>query len=225
VYGGLAGGVRDMVEDNPELQEIFTRMGGQAGIIDAYFASVMRILGLIAAGYAVSATLRLRSEESALRAEPVLATPVGRLRWAASHLTFTLLGSAAALAAGGLAAGLVHGLNSGRVGAELPRVFGAAMAQLPAVWLIAAIAVALFGLLPRFTALSWAVMGIAVGITMFGAVLDLSQWVMDLSPFTHMPEPGEQNSSVAPLAGLLALAVVLTAAGLAGFRRRDLALG
>ncbi|MEO3782341.1 ABC transporter permease [Actinocorallia sp. B10E7] len=225
VYGGFAGGVQDMIADNPDLRQIFTRLGGEGGLVDAYFASVMGILGVIAAAYAVAAASRLRSEEAALLVEPLLATPTGRLRWASGHLAVAAAGSAAVLAAGGLAAGLVHGLNSGRLRDDLPEVFGAAMVQLPAVWLIAAICVALFGLLPRLTALSWAAVAAAGIIMVFGAALDLSQTVRDLSPFSHVPRIGSADFTPVPLIGLLIVAAVLTALGLAGFRRRDLALG
>ncbi|GAA2735237.1 ABC transporter permease [Actinocorallia aurantiaca] len=225
VYGGVAGGVEDMLRDSPGLREIFVRLGGESSLLDAYFSSSMSVLGLIAAAYAVSSALRLRSEEAGLRAEPVLAAPVGRLKWMASHLVFVLAGPAVVLAAGGLVAGLVHGLDTGRVGDVLPSVLGAAMAQVPAVWLTAASAVALFGLFPRLTGLSWAVVGAAAGITMFGAVLDLRQWVLNLSPFTHVPALGAQDGTVTPFLGLLALTAALVLIGLAGFKRRDLALG
>ena len=56
-----------------------------------------RSSGLIAAAYGIQATLRLRTEETAGRAEPVLATAVGRLQWAGSHLVFAILGPAAVL--------------------------------------------------------------------------------------------------------------------------------
>jgi hypothetical protein len=74
--------------------------------------------------------MRLRVEESSLQAEPVLATAVTRLRWAGSHLAFSVLGPTVALAAAGLAAELAHGPNTGH---ELPRVLSAAIVQLPAV--------------------------------------------------------------------------------------------
>ncbi|QKW34296.1 ABC transporter permease [Actinomadura sp. NAK00032] len=224
VYGAVAGGVREMVDDNPDLEEIFTRLGGESGITDAYFASIMGMLGLFAAAYAVSATLRLRTEESGQRAEPLLATATGRLRWAASHLLFTLLGPVAALVVAGLAAGVAHGLDTGDPGREVPRVLGAALAQLPAVWLVAAIALALFGLVPGLTAGGgWTVVGVCTMVTLFGAALDLDQWALDVSPFTHIPKLPGGSFEAAPMLWLLALTAVLAAAGLAGFRRRDLA--
>ncbi|WP_242900798.1 ABC transporter permease [Actinomadura terrae] len=225
VYGGVAGSVQELVDDNPDLEKIFTKLGGQAAIVDAYFASVMSMLGLFAAAYAVSATLRLRAEESGQRAEPLLATPVGRLRWAASHLVFTLLGSAAVLAVGGLTAGLAHGVDDGDPGREVPRVLGAALAQLPAVWLVAAAAMAIYGLAPRYSAAGWGVVAVAAVITLFGTSLDLAQIVLDISPFTHVPKLPGHEFSATPLAWLLAVAAALGAAGLAAFRRRDLALG
>ncbi|TDC63055.1 ABC transporter permease [Actinomadura sp. GC306] len=223
IYGAVAGGVRDMALDSPELAEIFRSLGGQSGLTDAFFASAMSILGLIAAAYAVSATLRMRAEETDQRAEPVLATATPRLRWAAGHLVFALLGPAAAMAVAGTAAGLAHGLNVGDVGRELPRVLGAALAQLPAVWLVAALALALFGLAPRFSGAIWGAVGLFVVVSMFGPALDLDQWLLNVSPFTHVPKLPGAAFTAAPFAWLLALTAVLFAAGMLGFRRRDIA--
>jgi ABC-2 type transport system permease protein len=222
VLGGVAESVGDLLHDNQNLQDVFARRGGRAGLIDAYLAAIMGILGVIAAAYAIQATLRLRSEETSQRAEPVLATAVGRLQWASSHLIFSALGPAAALATAGLTTGLIHGLNTGNVGRELPRVLAGAMVQLPAVWVLAAIAVALFGLLPRLAAISWGALAICLLFGLVGATLQLSQWLLDVSPFTHVPKAPGADVSATPLVWLVAVAVVLGAAGLIGLRRRDI---
>jgi ABC-2 type transport system permease protein len=221
VFGGAAKGAGDLVNDNEQLGEIFARLGGKSALSDVFIAGAMSILALIAAAYAVQASLRLRSEETALRAEPVLATAVGRLKWAASHLVFALLGPTVAMAAAGLTAGLLYGLSTGDVGRELPRALAGAMVQLPAVWVLAGITVALFGLLPRLAALGWAALAVCVFLGQLGAVLQLGQSVLDISPFTHSPKVPGGDVTAAPLAWMLALAVALTAAGLVGFRRRD----
>lgn len=66
----------------------------------------------------------------------------------------------------------------------------------------------------------------AAGLIMaFGAGLDLSRTVRDLSPFTHVPRIGSAGFTPAPLIILPITAAALTALGLAAFRRRDLALG
>jgi ABC-2 type transport system permease protein len=222
VLGGAASSVGDMVADNQNLEDIFTRMGGRTGIVDAYLVSVMGILGLMAAGYAIQATLRLRAEETGGRAEPVLATAVGRLQWAASHLVFSILGSALALVAAGLTVGLTYGLSSGDVGRQLSRVLEGALVQLPAVWVLAAVAVALVGLVPRFAAVAWGALGVCVILGLVGAALQLDQWVMDLSPFTHVPRVPGAALTATPLVLLLAVALAVGGAGLAGLRRRGI---
>ena len=225
LFGGVAEGVGGMMRDDPNVQEVFARLGGQSGLIDSYFAGVMTIVGLIASAYAVQATLRLRAEETSGRAEPVLATATGRLRWAASHLVFALLGPALTLLTAGLGAGLTYGLAVGNLGHELPRLLGAALVQLPAVWVLAAITIALFGLLPRFSPGGWGPPAICLLIGLAGAGVQLDQWVLDTSPFHHVPRLPGGTTTVAPLITLVAVAAALAVAGLAGLRRRDLPIG
>ena len=138
------------------MTEVLDRIGGADVLADAYIASVASIVGIIAACYGVQATLRLRDEESIGRAEALLSTPVSRLGWAASHLLFTLIGTALVLAAEGLLSGLTYGLIVGDVGGQLPHIFGGVMTELPAVWVLASIAVLLFGFVPRFSMVGWA---------------------------------------------------------------------
>jgi ABC-2 type transport system permease protein len=64
--------------------------------------------------------------------------------------------------------------------------------------------------------------GLVVAIALFGQVLQLSHWVMDISPFTHAPRLPGGTVSAAPLVWLCVAALALAAAGLAGLRRRDI---
>jgi ABC-2 type transport system permease protein len=89
---------------------------------------------------------------------------------------------------------------------------------------MAAVGAALFGLLPRLVVgVTWAVLAVVLSITTLGEPLRLSRWLLDLSPFAHLPKLPAADFVATPLAWLLATAAVLAAAGLAGFRRRDLA--
>jgi ABC-2 type transport system permease protein len=222
LFGGVAEGVGDLMRDDPSIQEMFQRMGGAAGLIDSFLAGVMSLVGLIASAYAVQATLRMRVEESSGRAEPVLATATSRWQWAASHLVFSLLGPAVALLAAGVAEGLAYGVAIGDVGGQLPRLIGAALAQLPAVWVLAAIAIAIFGFFPRASMVSWAGPAICILIGLVSAGVATAGWIRDISPFTHLPSLPGGSVSAAPFITLLAIAAVVSLAGLIGLRRRDL---
>ncbi|WP_206060743.1 ABC transporter permease [Nonomuraea basaltis] len=223
MFGALAHSVGDIVRDNPQLAELLAQLGGGAtALIDTFLAAQMGLLSMVAGGYAVQATLRLQGEESAIRAEPVLATSVARRRWTASHLTVALGGSALILAAGGLTAGLAHGLRVGEPARQAVRLLGAALVQVPATWTLAGIAMLLFGLLPRLTALAWAALVTFALLGQLGELLQLDDWIIGLSPFAHTPQSLGQPVDVSPLLWLGAVTAALSLAGIAAFQRRDL---
>ncbi|MER5852115.1 ABC transporter permease [Streptomyces sp. NPDC002012] len=215
VFGGLTGGAADLVGDNAKTQEIFERMGGQSGLTDAFLAAMVSMLGMVAALYIIATVLRLHGEETAGRAEPVLAGGVGRIGWAAGHLAIAFGGAALIMAVGGL--GLAVGY-----GHELPAMLGASLVQLPAIWLLGGVAVLLYGALPKAAVASWGVAGICLALGWIGPAIDLPQPVMDVSPFTHLPKlPGGTGMEWGPVLALTAAAVVLVGAGMTALRRRD----
>jgi polyether ionophore transport system permease protein len=221
--GAAAKGVGQLFGTSSALQRAFTRIGGQAAIVNAYLAGLMLLAGMVAAAFATSAVLRLRTEETAGRAEPVLATAASRVRWGLSHLAVAAGGSALLLAVAGLATGLGYGLRTGSPGPEAARMLGAAMAQLPATLLVAGVAVVLVGWWPGgAVAGAWTAVGAVVAISLFGAVLQLPHWGLDISPFTHVPKLPGGPVAVTPLLWLSLAALALAAAGLAGLRRRDI---
>jgi ABC-2 type transport system permease protein len=178
-------------------------------------------MAFAAAGYTVSATLRLRSEETALRSEPLLATGVRRLEWAASHHVFAFGGSALVVLVAGLTAGLAVATSTGDAG-ELFRLGGAALAQLPAVWVLTGLALALVGLVPRWSSVAWGALAAFLLLGQVGETLDLDPRLLDVSPFTHVPKLPGGAFSPTPLIWLVAIAIALSLAGLVGLRRRDI---
>ncbi|MFE0156512.1 ABC transporter permease, partial [Nonomuraea sp. NPDC059007] len=155
LFGTLAQSAGQIVRDNPQLAAVLDRLGGEGVLTDTFLATVFAMMGLVAGGFAVQAVLRLQSEESALRAEQVLSAAVPRSRWAVSHLLMAFTGATVMLTTAGLALGLAHGIRIGQPG-EMARLAAAAWVQAPAVWVTAGLAMLLYGLLPRLTALTWA---------------------------------------------------------------------
>jgi polyether ionophore transport system permease protein len=220
--GGSASAIGEARIDNQRMMDLLDRMGGHKALVDTYLAATVSITGLVAAIYTVQAALRLRAEETSGRVEPLLATRVGRIRWASSHLVFAFLGTAVILVVAGAGAGLAYGAQIHDVGGQVSRLLGASLAQLPAAWVLAGLAVALFGLVPRLTALTWAGLVACFLLLELGALLKLSQWAVDFSPFAHVPKLPGGAVTATPLVWLTVVAGALTVAGLAGFRRRDI---
>jgi ABC-2 type transport system permease protein len=219
-YGSIADSINDFVKNNKALTDLIAARGG-ASLADSYLAMSVRILALVAAAFAIQSTLRLRSEETALHAEQILAAAVSRLRWAASHLTVAFGGSVLMLVAAGLSVGGSDAAVTGDLGV-VARALGAALAYTPAVWLFVGLTVALIGLAPRAAPATWGYLTLCLVVAMFGQLLDLPVWVQDLTPFQHVPQLPAADLTFVPLVALTAVAVAFTAAGLAGLRRRDI---
>jgi len=226
VYGAIVGeaakGIGGLLGSS-EIRKIMAKLGGQAAFTNAYLAAIISFSGLFVAGYAISSVLRLRSEETDDRADPVLSTGTGRTGWALSHLFVAAGGTVAILAATGLGAGLGYALRAGGGGSEVARLVGAALAQAPAALVLAGLAAALFGLAPRASvAGGWTALGAVFLLLFLGALMQLPGWLLDISPFTHVPKLPGGTVSAAPLVWMSVIAVSLAFAGVAGLRRRDI---
>lgn len=223
LFGSMADNVGSML-DSASARDFIQRLGGTKGLTDAFLSTELGVVGVLAAVFAVQATMRLRAEEAGQRAEPVLATATSRLRWAGGHLAIALAGSAVMLAVVGLGAGLTYGSATGDAG-QIGRLLAAALVQVPAVWAMTAIVVLVYGFWPRLTVAGWGILIAFLLVGEFGPVFKLPQAVMDVSPFAHTPRLPGNDVSAAPLIWLLLVAVCLGGAGLYGLRRRDMALG
>src|ERR687892_37512 len=126
-----------------------------------------------------------------------------------------------ALIGTGFAIRTVLRMHSEETAGRVEPLLGSSLALAPAVWVLAGAAVALFGFVPRAAPAAWGVLGACFLVAFLGPLLSLPEWVMDLSPFTHVPLLPAEDLSIAPLAVLTAVAAALTALGLVGFRRRD----
>jgi ABC-2 type transport system permease protein len=224
--GMISQSLANVIADNPRLSDLIAQLGGSSAIVDAFSASMLSLLAMVAAAFAIQATLVLRNEESAGRAEIVLATQVSRLRWWGSHVAYAIVGPAVLMAVGGVSMGLAHGIDVGDVPGQVTSLLGASLAQLPAIWVVGGLAGVLFGWLPGRTVLAWAALILFVLIGQFGRLLHLAGWVLDLSPFSHVPNLPGADFDVAAASDLIvlsALAAVLAAVSAVGIRRRDIA--
>jgi ABC-2 type transport system permease protein len=228
LVGGLAIGIvaksiGKLVGTSPGVDKALRDIGGQTGLTNAYLAACMTLIGLIAAAYAVSIVVRMRSEEADGRAEPVLASPVGRVRFGGSQLLVVLAGTALVLVVAGVGVGLGIGVADSDLGTELPRLVGAGLAQLPAALAVAGVGVVFLGVLPRWCVpAAWIALGVCGFIGVFGPALKLSQAALDISPFTHVPKLPGGAFSVTPILWLSLATLLMATAGLAGMRHRDI---
>lgn len=217
-YGSVGDAVEQLVSENEAVAEFVAQSG--VGLVDSFFAVAALMIALIATGFALQAVQRMRGEESAGRLEPLLATAVPRWRWAASHVVVAGLGAVLLLALAGLGLGATHAGLTGDP-SQVWRLTAATLVYAPAVWALVGLGAALFGVLPRATAAVWGVLAACAFAAVLGRTLQLPEWVMELSPFQHVPQLPGATLDLVPLLALVVVSLVLVGLGLAGLRRRD----
>jgi len=223
LFGLSYGSAVEVIEDyagNTAIRELTESIGG-ATLTESWLSMVISLLAIICTIFATIAALRPRREETSGRAETVLATALSRTRWVATHVVIAMAGGLGMLLVAGIGLGLGAAAGSGDAG-FFWEVLGAALAYAPALWVTAALAVAAFGIVPRATGLAWALVGYAIFVVYLGGLLDLPGWMLDLSPYTHIPRMPADEFTAIPLVILTVIAAGLVAIGLLGFRRRDL---
>ncbi|NDV04835.1 anibiotic ABC transporter [Rhodococcus sp. IEGM 248] len=224
VYGAIADQIDDFLGEGEQVADMMEQLGGgTTNMVDAYFAAIFGMMAIAVAGYAVQALLRMRGEESAGRLEPVLATAVSRPRWMLAHVGLVTVGIVVLQALTGAATGLAYGLVADDVPGKVVNLTGAALVFVPAIGVVAGVAVLAFGGVPAWSAgLSWGALAGCLIFGFLGSLLGLPQAVRDLSPFTHVPAVPAAEVTATPLVWLAVIAVVVGAVGVVLFRRRDL---
>jgi ABC-2 type transport system permease protein len=69
---------------------------------------------------------------------------------------------------------------------------------------------------------AWGALAVFLLVLLVGTTLQLNQWLLDVSPFTHVPHLPGGTATATPFVVLVAVAAVLAASGLTGLRRRDI---
>lgn len=219
LVGGLGDQIADPVGMSERRIEIFG--GSVDALLDGYLGMMALFLTVISGIMLVLGLQAVRGEEVEGRADPVLATAISRWAWLGSYLTVLSLGVVGLL----LATGVATGLGTVLAGEDVSYVWDMALAFLghaPGVLVILGVAAMLYGVFPRAIGVTWVLIGYSLFVALFGTVMDLPGWAMNLSPMEHTGRPPLDGTSWSGSAVLLAIAVGLMVAGLAAFRRRDL---
>jgi ABC-2 type transport system permease protein len=218
-YGAVASDIEDFIGDNEAMADLVVQVGGD--ITDAFFATALGMMAVMASGFSITTALRPRREELDGRAEALLATALPRHTFLGSHLLVASAGSVVLGLVGGLGTGMANAVATGEPG-EVVRLMAAGLAPVPAMWVLVGLTGALVGLVPRAATLIWVALTAFLVIMFFGELLQIPQWLQDLSPFEHVPLVPAVDLEVLPLVTLTVVAVALAGLGMVGLRRRDI---
>lgn len=222
VLGFLAADIVRYLRTDPNIRKITSRYGGTPMVsVDAFIGLSLSMVGLVLGLFAAVQVVALRDEESSGRAELLTAFGIGRTRWVASRFALIAAATVGLSAIGGLGAWMGAAANG--PGTDLIGVLRGSLNVVPMSLVFAGIAAAAMGLRPRATSAA-AYGGVLATylVHTIGSLASAPQWVLDLTPFAHVPPVPASPAQPAASAVLLAIAVGGAAVGCVAHRRRDL---
>ncbi len=200
----------------------------QAGstLEQALVATIFSLVGVFAGACAIQVMTKARQEETGGTAELLLgSTRLGRLRWATNYLVTATIGIGIVLASAFLGA-VLGAAGAADPPAAIRDAAQASFGQVPAALVFLGLALAAFVLLPTLaTTLSWSLLGLATVLGVFGGLVGLPEWAVDLSPLVHSPVPAGDTVDWTGGLWMLAIAAAALAFGTAAAARRELRTG
>jgi len=219
----LAGVLRDVTVELPSVEAILDAITSSGSIEQGAVVIFFEVLGILAACCAVQTICRARQEEAHGTAEPVLATPVDRVRWLAGYAIVGFAGIVlvAAAAVVGAVAGLARPDSDWNL---LGDVLVVAAGQVLAASVFLVLTALVFVLAPRLTIpLGWTLVLLAMVLGLFGPLFGFPDWLIHVAPIAVAPTVTGDGVDVR---GLWWLVLAVTAIGIAAgglMRRRELA--
>jgi ABC-2 type transport system permease protein len=229
IGGGVFAVVEGMLADSvssvnvsESLNEQLQKLGvSSVTTASGYLSFSFLFFILLVCLFGASQIAAARHEEADERLETLLAQPVGRGRWLAGRLILAIAG-AAGLA---LALGALTWAGAASVGADVSfgDMIGAGANCLPIALLFLGLGTLAFAAAPRATTgISYGVVLVAFVWELFGSLLDLPGWAVDLSPFHQVGLVPAESFKAGAAAAMLALAALAMLAAVRLFGQRDL---
>lgn len=217
LMASAAHGAAAQMTASPALTNMIS--GGDPVI--GFYALVADEMGQVFSIFGISVILRLRIEETHGLAELALSTPLHRRRWAAAGLVVAAGGAVVVMGVFGVTLGAAGSVITGR-SSDFWMLLGSALTRLPAAWVMAALAGALFGLTPRLAAGgTYAALAFFFLLDLLIALLRLDTALQKISPFAQTPSMPAAPFDAGPLVSLTVVALLVAMLGLWGFGRRD----
>ena len=157
-------------------------------------AALVSVLAIVISCFAVTVVTHGGVEEHDGRTEEVLATATGRSTTFLAIVLVALGGAAWLLLVTGL------GMAIGAVGTAVSfgGVLSASLVQIPAVWVVGALALVGLALGSRWAIAGWVVLVAFFMVGPLAELLQLPGWVADLSPYSHVSKVPAESLAIGP---------------------------
>lgn len=220
-FGAIAPNIGDLL-DSPSARAMMQRLGGVGVLEQTLLAAELSILAVVLTCFGITVVVHGSSDEHDGRTEQVLATATSRSRALLATLAVALGGTGWLLLVTGVGLSIGYGGAGGDLGASFADLVPAALAQAPAVCLVVALAALAWAWRSTWTYAGWALLAVFLTVGQLGELLRLPQWVVEASPYTHVPAMPVEEFSPGAASALSALAALALVVGWWRYRGRDI---
>jgi ABC-2 type transport system permease protein len=217
LMAAIVPNIGDML-DSVGARQMFERMGGVGALQETLVAAFVSVGAVLVSCFAVSVVAHGGTDEHDGRTEEVLATATERSTAFLAVVLVAVGGTAWLLLVTGLAMGVGAAGSQVSFGGTLE----AAVVQLPAVGVVAGLALLGLAQGSRYATVGWALVVFFFVVGPVAEMLDLPGWVAGLSPYSHVPRVPADPLDWTPLLALTAITVALVAAAWWRYRERDI---
>ncbi|MDW0108757.1 ABC transporter permease [Sporosarcina aquimarina] len=219
-YGSVMGDLESFFDGNELLANMLAG-DSNLSVAEQFLPMLMLVMAFIATIPSVLAVQKIVSEERNGRIDHVLGRRISRTKLVLSYIGFSVMVGIVmnSLAATGL------WLASQSVMTEpftFATVIGASAIYIPAIVIMIALAVVVIGIVPKAGSLIWLYIVYAFITLYLGSLFQIPEWATRLSPYGWVPEWPTVAMDWTAEIGLLVVAILLGAVGVAGYRKRDI---
>lgn len=221
VFGYLSSSVRDLFATDPNIGKILASGATDTSqLMSGFIGMILKMVGIIAAVAGVQIIMRMAAEETAMRADPLLASRLTRTKYLASYL---LVSFGTALVAMLIATSIIAFVGSALdQDLRVPDILSQGLVTIPAVWTVIALSFAVVGAHPQRKIVGWLGLVAVFALTIFGPMFNLWHWILGISPFHHVPVVTAVTINWGGWLVTNLVILVLLAVSFIGFNRRDL---
>jgi len=220
-FGAIAPNIGDLL-DSEQAREMMQRLGGVGAVQETLLAAELSIIAVVLTCFGITVVNHGGADEHDGRTEQVLATATSRTRSLAATLIVALGGSVWLLLVTGIGVSIGYGGVDGHLGSSFADLVPAALVQAPAVCLVVSLAALAWAAQGRWTHAGWALLAGFLTVGQLGELLRLPGWMIDLSPYTHVPAMPVDDFRAAPVLALTALTALAVLVSWQRYRARDI---
>ncbi|MBS4196817.1 ABC transporter permease [Lederbergia citri] len=219
-YGSVLGDLESFLENLEVMKDVLTSTEGFS-LTEQFISMLMSILAMISTIPALMAILKLKGEEEKNRTEHLLSRAVSRSRLLMSYLIVSIGNGFLALS---MAAIGLWAAGAAVMDDSIPfsTIYGAAMAYLPAMWIMIGLAVLFLGFAPKFSGLAWIYLLYSFIVVYLGRLLQFPDWMSNLSPYGQIPQLPVEDMDFMIVSVLTIFAIAMSFLGFAFYNRRDI---